>query len=230
MTEAKERAEGVLYIVGTPIGNLEDITLRALRVLSEADLVAAEDTRRTLRLLNHYNISKPLIRYDEHTRTTTGASIIRMLKEGKRIALVSESGMPGISDPGYHLVRSALGEGIAVMPVPGPTALVASLAASGLPTDSFVFIGFPPVKRGKRIKRLEELAGQERTIVIYESPRRVIRLLEEVAEVMGNREVVMAREITKLHEEFIRGSVHEVLAALRGKKIKGEITLLISKS
>lgn len=218
-----------LYIVSTPIGNLEDITLRALRTLQEADLIAAEDTRKTRKLLTHYQISCPLTSYHDHNTEFRSAFLIERLKEGQNVVLVSEAGTPGISDPGYSLVRQALQEEIPVVPVPGPTALIAALSVSGLPLDRFAFEGFLPRKEGKRRKRLEKVRGEERTVILYESPHRLIRLLEEIQEVLGeDRPIVVAKEVTKLYEGFYRGNAGEILDRLRGEKVLGEYTVLIA--
>lgn len=220
---------GTLYVVSTPIGNLEDITLRALRTLQEADLIAAEDTRKTRKLLTHYQISSPLTSYHDHNTEFRSAFLIERLKEGQNVVLVSEAGTPGISDPGYSLVRQALQEEIPVVPVPGPTALIAALSVSGLPLDRFAFEGFLPRKEGKRRKRLERLRGEERTVILYESPHRLIRLLEEIRGVLGvDRPIVVAKEVTKLYEGFYRGNAGEILDRLRGEKVLGEYTVLIA--
>jgi 16S rRNA (cytidine1402-2'-O)-methyltransferase len=221
-----------LYLVGTPIGNLEDITLRALRVLKEADLVACEDTRQTQKLLTHYGIEKRTISYHEHNELTRAAELIMLLEQGKTIALVSDAGMPGISDPGFRLVSLAIRHKVPVVPVPGASAAVCALVASGLPTDAFVFHGFLPAKLGQRRKLLEELAASPRTQIFYEAPHRLLGALEDIADVMGpQRRVVVAREVTKLHEEFVRGTAAEVMAEFeKRKEIRGEITLLVARA
>ncbi len=223
---------GCLYIIGTPIGNLDDITLRALRVLKEVDLIACEDTRQTQKLLHHYGISTPTISYHEHNEMTRAAELIVKLEEGARIGLVSDAGMPGISDPGYRLITLAIRHQVPVIPVPGASAFVAALAASGLPTDSFRFGGFLPHKRGERRDALEAIRNSPRTQIFYETPHRVLEALEDVVAILGaSRHVVIAREVTKVHEEFLRGRADEVLEALRQRsEIKGEITLLIGRS
>jgi 16S rRNA (cytidine1402-2'-O)-methyltransferase len=220
-----------LYIVATPIGNLEDITLRALRVLKEADLIACEDTRHTQKLLNHYGITTRTISYHEHNEASRAEELVRELEKGVRIALVTDAGMPGISDPGYRVVAKAVEHGITVVPVPGASAFVAALAASGLPTDSFEFHGFLPPKRGQRRQVLESIQASLRTQVFYEAPHRVREAVEDVVEVLGaGRLVVIAREVSKVHEEFLRGGAGEVLKQLSTRgAIKGEITLLIGK-
>ena len=222
---------GKLYVVGTPIGNMEDITLRALAVLKQVDLVAAEDTRITRRLLSHHRLKVPLISCHEHNETRRAAELVERLLGGARIALVSDAGMPGVSDPGYRLITAALSRGIPVVPVPGVSAVTAAISVAGLPTDAFVFIGFPAKKKNRRIKQLEALSPETRTILFYESPRRIKDLLEEIFTAMGDRSVVLAREMTKPYEEFIRGTVSEVLSILAGRdQVKGECTLLVSGS
>jgi 16S rRNA (cytidine1402-2'-O)-methyltransferase len=222
---------GRLYIVATPIGNLEDITYRAVRVLGEADLIACEDTRQTRKLLEHYGIHKPTISYHEHNEAERSAELTGRLAAGAIIALVSDAGVPLISDPGYRLVSAAIKAGIPVEPVPGPSAAIAALAASGLPTDAFHFGGFLPSKPGQRTRVLEELAHEQATLVFYEAPHRVLEALEAIDQVLGPRQVVVAREITKLHEEFLRGTAAEVRAQLASRTaVKGEVTLLIGKA
>jgi 16S rRNA (cytidine1402-2'-O)-methyltransferase len=224
--------QSTLYLVGTPIGNLEDITLRALRILKEADLIACEDTRQTQKLLTHYGIEKRTISYHAHNELTRAAELVMQLEQGKTIALVSDAGMPGISDPGFRLVSLAIRRKVPVVPVPGASAVLCALVASGLPTDAFVFHGFLPSKLGQRRKLLEELAASPRTQIFYEAPHRLLGTLEDVAEVMGaQRRVVVAREVTKLHEEFVRGTAAEVLAAFEKRgEIRGEITLLVARA
>ncbi len=219
---------GCLYLVATPIGNLEDITLRALRVLKEADLIACEDTRQTAKLLGHYNVSKRLVSYHEHNEIVQAPEIVLELEEGAKVALVSDAGMPAISDPGHHLVSLAVRHGIPVVPVPGPTAFAAALAASGLPTDSFHFIGFLPPRRTQRRKVLKQLADEPATLVFYEAPHRIADSLADMEAVLGDRHAVLAREVTKLYEEFLRGSVSQLRATARKRELKGEITLLIA--
>ncbi len=223
---------GCLYIVGTPIGNLDDITLRALQVLKEVDLIACEDTRQTQKLLSHYGISTPSISYHEHNEMTRAAELIMKLEQGARLALVSDAGMPGISDPGYRLITLAIRHGIRVVPIPGASAFVAALAASGLPTDSFRFGGFLPHKRGDRRDALDAIRNSPRTQIFYEAPHRIVDALADVVAILGgSRHVVIAREVTKIHEEFLRGRADEVLEALQQRgEIKGEITLLIGRS
>jgi len=225
-----DSAAGTLYLVATPLGNLEDITLRALRMLSEADLIAAEDTRKAKRLLNHYQIKTPLTSYFEHTSFKKTQSLLSQMKQGKDIALISEAGTPSISDPGYTLTKCALENDINVIPIPGASALIAALSASGLPTHSFIFEGFIPRKQGKRKNLFLSLHDQARTLIFYESPRRLLATLHDLFEVLGDRDIVIARELTKVFEEMIRGKTSEVIAQLEGKTIKGEITLLVAKA
>lgn len=222
---------GRLYVVATPIGNLEDITYRAVRVLGEADLIACEDTRQTRKLLDHYGIRKPTISYHEHNETGRSAELAGRLCAGETIALVSDAGVPLISDPGYRLVRAALESGIPVEPVPGASAVLAALSASGLPTDAFHFGGFLPPKAGQRARVLKSLADETATLVFYEAPHRILEALETIEQTLGSRPVVVARELTKLHEEFVRGAASEVRAELAARDVvKGEITLLIGKA
>ena len=220
-----------LYLVATPIGNLEDITLRALRVLKEVDLIACEDTRQTLKLLSHYGIQTRLVSYHEHNEMTKAAELVVDLEGGAKIALVTDAGMPGISDPGFRLIALAIRHHVPVIPIPGASAFLAALVASGLPTDSFRFSGFLPPKSGQRRKLLESVKESPRTQVFYEAPRRLLETLADVAEVLGSdRHVVVAREVTKLHEEFLRGRAQEILEKLKARgEVKGEITLLIAK-
>ncbi len=221
---------GILYVVATPIGNLEDITHRALRVLGEVELIACEDTRQTHKLLEHYGIRKPAISYHEHNEAQRAGELIARLERGADIALVSDAGTPLISDPGFRLVSKAAERGIRVVPLPGASAVTAALAASGLPTDSFHFAGFLPAKASQRRKTLERLKDLEATLIFYEAPHRILGALQDLAQVLGERPVAVAREITKLHEEFLRGSPDEVRAALAARPVvKGEITLLVGK-
>jgi 16S rRNA (cytidine1402-2'-O)-methyltransferase len=220
-----------LFLVGTPIGNLEDITLRALRTLKEVDLIACEDTRQTQKLLTHYNVETPTISYHEHNEMTRSAELVKKLEEGARVALVTDAGMPGISDPGYRLIALAIRHHIPVVPIPGPAAFLAALVASGLPTDSFRFSGFLPAKQGQRRELLESIRESPRTQVFYEAPHRISESLEDVVVVLGpDRPVVIAREVTKMHEEFLRGRAEEVRDAAEFRELKGEITLLIGKA
>jgi 16S rRNA (cytidine1402-2'-O)-methyltransferase len=221
-----------LYLVATPIGNLEDITLRAVRVLKEADLIACEDTRQTQKLLTHYGITTRTTSYHEHNEMTRAPELVLELEQGSRIALVTDAGMPGISDPGFRLITLAIRHHVPVVPIPGASAFLAALVASGLPTDAFRFSGFLPAKRGQRRALLESVRESPRTQVFYEAPHRVQEALSDVVEVLGkDRHVVVAREVTKLHEEFLRGRAHEVLESLNTRgEVKGEITLLIGKA
>lgn len=216
---------GILYIVATPIGNLEDITLRALRVLKEADLIACEDTRHTRKLLSHYQVSKPTISYHEHNERDRAAELIKKLEEGMNIALVSDAGTPLISDPGFNLVRAAIDNGIRVVPIPGPSAAITALSASGLPTTEFAFVGFLPARGSARRARLKELAGLKSTLVIYEAPHRIKQTIEDARVVFGERECVIARELTKIHEEFARAMLSEI--EITASLARGEIVLLI---
>ena len=221
-----------LYLVATPIGNLEDITLRALRVLKEVDVIACEDTRQTQKLLNHYGIATRTVSYHEHNEMTRAAELVKDLQEGTSVALVTDAGMPGISDPGFRLISLAIRHHLPVVPIPGVSAFLAALVASGLPTDSFRFSGFLPPKRGERRAALEAVRISPRTQVFYEAPHRIVDALADVIEVLGkDRHVVIAREVTKLHEEFLRGRAGEVLETLKSRDaVKGEITLLIGKA
>jgi len=218
---------GCLYLVATPIGNLEDITLRALRVLKEADVIACEDTRQTAKLLGHYGVSKRLVSYHEHNEIVRAPEIVLELEEGARVALVSDAGMPALSDPGHHLVTLAVRHGIPVVPLPGPTAFAAALAASALPIDKFHFIGFLPPRRTQRRKALTELARETATLVFYEAPHRLAEALADMAAVLGERHAVLAREVTKMHEEFHRGTLAQLSALARKRELKGEMTVLV---
>lgn len=225
-------AAGTLYLVGTPIGNLDDITLRALRVLKEVDLIACEDTRHTAQLLNHYGIDKPTVSYHEHNELTRAAELVVHLERGDNVAVVSDAGMPGVSDPGYRLVALAIRHHVRVVPIPGASAFLSALVASGLPTDAFHFGGFLPAKSGARRTALETILTSPRTQVFYEAPHRIVECLRDVVEILGpERHVVVAREVTKLHEEFLRGRAEDVHAQLEQRgEVRGEITLLIAKS
>jgi 16S rRNA (cytidine1402-2'-O)-methyltransferase len=232
-SEKASRATGpALYLVATPIGNLEDITLRALRVLKEVDQIACEDTRQTQKLLNHYGITTRTISYHEHNEMTRAAELVKEIQEGASVALVTDAGMPGISDPGFRLVSLAIRHHLPVVPVPGASAFLAALVTSGLPTDSFRFSGFLPAKLGERRAALEAIKNSPRTQVFYETPHRIVEALSDVVEVLGaDRHVVIAREVTKLHEEFLRGRAGEVLETLKSRDgVKGEITLLIGRA
>ena len=218
-----------LYLVGTPIGNLEDITLRAIRTLKEVDLIAAEDTRRTGKLLQHLQVATPQISYHEHNQNSRTPELIARLQQGVQIALVTDAGMPSISDPGVELVRSAIAHQITVIPIPGGTAVVSALAASGMPTDRFIFEGFLPQKVSERQARLELLRSETKTVVLYEAPHHLIATLKDLAGVLGeSRAIVLARELTKIHEEFWRGNIDEAIAMYTKRQPKGEYTLVIA--
>jgi len=218
---------GKLYVVGTPIGNLEDMTLRAIRTLNEVDLIACEDTRRTAKLLSAYKIQTPTISYHEHNEMTRAPELVIQMEEGSTIALVTDAGMPVVSDPGFRLVHLAVRHNIPVIPVPGASAFVAALAASGLPVEKFRFLGFLPSKKNDRRKALDELKDATRTLIFYEAPHRLLEMLKDCKEILGEREVVIAREVTKVHEEFVRGTLSAVLEGLKKRQVKGEITVLI---
>jgi 16S rRNA (cytidine1402-2'-O)-methyltransferase len=221
---------GTLYLVATPIGNLEDITLRALRVLRESDLVACEDTRQTGKLLAHFGIDKPMVSYHEHNEAARTQDLVSKLDGGIDVALVSDAGTPLVSDPGYRLVTAALAAGISVVPIPGASGVLSALSGAGLPTDAFRFCGFLPPKQGQRKKALEALRGEDCTLVFYEAPHRILDALVDVAAAYGERPVVVARELTKLHEEFLRGTADQVRTQLAARpSVKGEIVLLIGK-
>ena len=231
MKENSKQPKGIFYIVATPIGNLEDITYRAVRTLSQVDLIAAEDTRHTLKLLNHFDIENRCISCNEQNEERRAEEFIEKLKSGKNIALVSDAGTPSVSDPGFKIVRRIIKEKIDVIPIPGCSAAIAGLSVAGLPTDSFVFKGFLPKKKGKRKTIISELTSEKSTLIFYESPRRIITLVEEMFEIMGNRSAMLAREITKLHEEYIRGDLEYVLETIKAKdQVKGECTLYIHGS
>ena len=218
---------GVLYIVATPIGNLEDITLRALRILKEVDFIAAEDTRHSRVLLDHYAIRTPLVSYHEHNEKSQAPRLVERIKNGESLALVSDAGTPAISDPGYRLVAEALRAGILVTPIPGAAAVISALSASGLPTDRFVFEGFLPAKKGERERRLESLCKESRTLVFYEAPHRLKDSLAEMRRILGNRDIAVARELTKIHEEFLRGTIDQVAETLAHREVKGEVTIIV---
>ena len=219
---------GVLYIVATPIGNLEDMTFRAVRILKEVDLIAAEDTRHSRKLLTHFGIAKPLTSFFDHNEAVKTEYILDCLRGGNSVALISDAGTPCISDPGYKLVQAAISENVRVVPIPGPSALLAALAGAGLPTDSFAFVGFLPNRPGKRREKLVQLAGERRLLVFYESPLRLSATLTDMHEVFGDRDTVVARELTKLHEEFIRGGLGEVREQFLARQAKGEVVILVA--
>lgn len=227
MTNQSEPSTGgTLYLVATPIGNLEDITHRALKVLSSVDLIAAEDTRKTKILLDHYSISKPMVSYFSYNERHRTPQLIEKLKTGQSIALVSDAGTPGISDPAYHIVQACLAAGIQIIPIPGPAAFISALVVSGLPTDRFVFEGFLPLKKGRKTK-LELLSKETRTLVLYESPHRILKTLGEIRSFFGERNVVVARELTKKFEEIVRGPVSSVLDELGRKQTRGEYVVIV---
>lgn len=217
---------GTLYIVGTPIGNLEDISLRALRILREVDLIAAEDTRKTRKLLTHFKIQTPLISYHQHSKPTRLDELLRMLQY-KDVALVSEAGMPGLSDPGSELIQAAIARGIPVVPVPGPSALITALVISGLPTDSFLYLGFLPRRQKERRQLLASVAGERHTLVAFEAPHRLLASLADLKDMLGDRRIALARELTKLHEEVWRGSISQAMAHFEENPPRGEFTLVI---
>jgi 16S rRNA (cytidine1402-2'-O)-methyltransferase len=220
---------GTLYLVGTPIGNLEDMTFRAVRILQGVDAIAAEDTRHTGKLLQHFQISTPQVSYHDHNRVSRSAELMDRLQRGQAIALVTDAGMPGISDPGYELVKSCAEQGIPVVPIPGPTAAIAALTASGLPTDRFVFEGFLPAKPRDRRAHLETLKPESRTLIFYEAPHRLRQTLQDLAEALGEeRSIVLARELTKLHEELWRGTVAEAIQEFGNREPQGEFTLVVA--
>ena len=222
--------KGLLYVVATPIGNLEDITLRALRILKEVDLIAAEDTRHSLKLLNHYGIEKPLLSYWSEREKVRSEEVISHLKAGRSVALISDAGTPGISDPGAVLIRRAIEEGIEIIPVPGPSALIAALSVSGLPAEEFLFCGFLPPRKTERLRKLEELKYEKRTVVFYEAPHRLLETVEDMIEVFGDRKVMIAKELTKLHEKFMRGTLKEVYSKLQDSVIAGEYVIVLEGS
>jgi 16S rRNA (cytidine1402-2'-O)-methyltransferase len=232
MSDEKSVAQPALYLVATPIGNLEDITLRALRVLKQVDVIACEDTRQTQKLLNHYAIATPATSYHEHNEITRSSELVQQMQAGASVALVTDAGMPGISDPGYRLITLAIRHHLPVVPVPGASAFLAALVASGLSMDSFRFSGFLPAKRGERRTVLGTIKPSPRTEIFYEAPHRIVAAMEDVVEILGpSRRVVVARELTKLHEEFLRGAAADVLESLEARQaVKGEITLLIGKA
>jgi len=218
---------GCLYVVATPIGNLEDISLRALRILKECDAVACEDTRQTVKLLSHFDIQKRLVSYHEHNEITRAAELIIELEQGAKVALVTDAGTPSVSDPGQRLVSLCLRHGIEVVPIPGACAFVTALAASGMAIEEFTFVGFLPSRPTERRKRLRMLATEPRMLALYEAPHRLLDTLEDALEILGNRPAVVARELTKVYEEFVRGHLEDLLAAVQKKAPRGEITLLI---
>ncbi len=229
MSEARPSGDGgILYLVATPIGNLEDVTHRALRILAAADLVAAEDTRHTRHLLEHFGIARPVVSLFEHNERAKVPGLLRRLEAGESVAVVTDAGSPGVADPGYPLVRAAIAAGFRVQSVPGPSAVIAALQVSGLPTDAFSFVGFLPVKSAARRRRLESVSRARETLVAFESPHRIVRCLEDVEAVWGERPIALARELTKTFEEVLRGSAREIRAALTADKQRGEMVLVLS--
>ena len=219
---------GKLYLVATPIGNLEDITLRAIKILKEVDLIAAEDTRHTLKLLNHLEIKKPLISYYKQIEKTKSDVLIQKLKEGKNIALVSDAGTPGISDPGEEIVKNAIENNIQIIPIPGACAAINAIISSGLDTSEFHFIGFLPVNKKEKKEKLEKIKNINSTLIFYEAPHKLINTLEDIKQILGDRKIVLAREITKIHEEFLRGTISQILEQY--KEPKGEFVIVVEKS
>jgi 16S rRNA (cytidine1402-2'-O)-methyltransferase len=220
---------GILYVVATPIGNKDDITIRALAVFRQVDLIAAEDTRKTRRFLASHDIKSKLISYHEHNEDNRTPQLIQKLKNGQQIALASNAGTPSVSDPGYRLIEAAIAHKIDIVPIPGVSAAIAALSVAGLPTEAFIFAGFPSKKKSRRLKQLQTLAAEKRTLIFYESPKRILTLLQEIIEIMGDRRGALAREMTKLHEEFLRGRLTEIISSLQARTaIKGECTLLVA--
>jgi 16S rRNA (cytidine1402-2'-O)-methyltransferase len=224
--------DSALYVIATPIGNLEDITFRAIRILKESDVIACEDTRHTRKLLDHYGITTPMVSYHEHNEVERAAELLERLRSGQVVALVSDAGTPLISDPGYRVVNTVTAAGIPVVPVPGASALIAALSASGLPTDAFRFCGFLPHKSGQRRKAIEAVAGESATLVFYEAPHRIVEAVDDLRLVLGNRPAVLARELTKVHEEFLRGRLDDLAATLSAREAasRGEFTIMIGKA
>jgi len=220
--------KGRLYIIATPIGNLKDFTFRAIDILQEVDYIFAEDTRTSIKLMKHYNITTSLDSYHEHNNTQKIPKIIKLLNEGKNIGLISDAGTPTISDPGYKLIRACINEEIDIIPIPGASAVTAALSASGLPSDSFFFFGFLPQKKGRK-KKISFLKSLENTIIIFESPHRLLKTLRELHDELGERPIIVARELTKLYEEIIRGNFNSVIEFFESKKVKGEIVIIIGK-
>lgn len=228
MVSLSNSEKGTLYIVSTPIGNTEDITLKALRVLKEVDLIAAEDTRRTGLLLKHFDIDAPLTSYFEGNELKKREFILSKLKEGNNVALVSDAGTPGVSDPGFRLIQLAVENDILIVPIPGPSAVITALSVSALPTDAFLFKGFLPHKSKRRRDLLKEMEGVRETLIFYESPHRITETLKDIYDILGDREIVLTRELTKAYEEVLRGKVSQIQEQIGGRKLKGEITLVVS--
>ncbi|MBI9077489.1 MAG: 16S rRNA (cytidine(1402)-2'-O)-methyltransferase [Desulfatibacillum sp.] len=228
-TPENSTERGTLYIVSTPVGNLEDISYRAVRILNEVDCIAAEDTRQTIKLLNHYTIKKKLVACHEHNEHEAAKDLVEKMEQGMNLALVTDGGTPLVSDPGFRLVSLAVEHGLDVVPIPGACAAVAALTGAGLPTDRFLFCGFLPKKQGKLRESLEALKAIQATLIFYESPRRIIKLAEEMLVILGDRQAVLAREITKIHEEFLRGSLLEIISDLESRDVvRGECTLVVA--
>jgi 16S rRNA (cytidine1402-2'-O)-methyltransferase len=227
MTQPSENKSGQLYLVSTPIGNLEDITLRAVRILKEVDAIACEDTRHTQKLLNHYGIKKRLVSYHDHNENTRAPELISELKNGASIALVTDAGTPIVSDPGHRLVALCAENNIPVVPIPGASAALAALAGSGLPTERVLFVGFLPARQGERRRALSELANNSATLVFFEAPHRIANMLSDAAEILGPRPAALARELTKLHEQFLRGTLVDLAKKLHATPLKGEFTLVV---
>src|SRR6202451_4118571 len=227
-TKPRDAPAGGVYVVATPIGNLEDISLRALRILKEADVIACEDTRQTMKLLSHFDIQKKLVSYQKHNEITRAPELVIELEQGAKVALVSDAGTPAISDPGHRLVSLCLRHGIELVPVPGASAFVAALAASGMAIEEFTFICFLPARQSERRKAIRALMNEPRTIVLYEAPHRLLETLEDSLEILGNRPAVIAREVTKMYEEFLRGHLEDLLAGGRAKDPRGKIPFLIA--
>ena len=224
----ENQGKGILYIIATPIGNLEDITLRAIRILKEVDLIAAEDTRHTLKLLNHLEISKPLISYHRHNEEIRTEELIKELKTGKNIGLVSDAGTPGICDPGEEIIKKCIEESIKVVPIPGACAMINALITSGISTKEFIFLGFLPLNKKSRKEKLEEIKNANKTIILYEAPHKLKSTLNDLSLILEDRSVVLARELTKIHEEYIRGTVKELME--KTDNLKGEMILIIEKN
>ncbi len=218
---------GILYIVSTPIGNLNDISLRAVKTLQKVDLILAEDTRKTGILLKSLKIKKKLLSFFEHNELARIPQAIGLLKEGQNLALVSDAGTPTISDPGFKLIREAINQGLKIEPIPGPSAALAALVASGLPTDKFIFLGYLPKRQGKAIKLLKTIANLDFTVILFESPKRLLKNLKLLKDLLGNKSIVIARELTKLHEEYLRGDIAEIIEHFENNPSKGEITVII---
>ncbi len=221
----EQKQKGNLYVVATPIGNLEDITLRAIKTLKEVDLIAAEDTRHTLKLLNHLEITKPMISYHRHNEEIRCENLIKELKEGKNIALVSDAGTPGICDPGEEIIKKCIEEDIRVIPIPGACAMINALIASGISTKEFSFLGFLPLNKKRRKEKIEEIKNSNKTIIIYEAPHKLKNTLNDLSSILEDRKIVLARELTKIHEEYIRGTINELIE--KSENLKGEIVLII---